>query len=363
MISSNEVPFGLPEQSPNPLAQNFDYAALDTETRIVVQQRTSEIKTLMRRSAQDIVDIGQKLIEVKEQLEHGHFRKWLKAEFKWSVSAATRFMQVAEQFRCTNLMHLPIAASALYELAAPSTPEAARLEALNRASFGETINHSKAKVIKAKASTRQHKQVTKFQPDEPITIDINAETIGQESSTEGKMPEAPLRWQHPAGNSVTVENSEEELLGKETDSEMFAPSEGEFDNEGSRVILLNKQNQLSDVEPNYSSLLNRNKPLFTGSGSTDTVLVEQIDSLSEQQVATVLETFEHNLGAETFNRLVIESIPQDDVSDLCNKCLEFMDEQAYSRLAVEKIKFSKLSNPSLNFLNKESQRILDERTA
>ncbi|MDW4677752.1 DUF3102 domain-containing protein, partial [Escherichia coli] len=80
------------------------------------------IKALMRRSAQDIVNIGQKLIEVKEKLEHGHFRKWLKAEFKWSVSAATRYMQVGEQFKYTNLIHLSIAASALYELAAPSTP-------------------------------------------------------------------------------------------------------------------------------------------------------------------------------------------------------------------------------------------------
>lgn len=44
------------------------YTSLNVETRIVVQQRTSEIKTLMRRTAQDIVYIGQKLIEVKEEL-------------------------------------------------------------------------------------------------------------------------------------------------------------------------------------------------------------------------------------------------------------------------------------------------------
>ena len=39
------------------------YAALDTETRIIVQQRTSEIKALMKRAATDIIEIGQKLIE------------------------------------------------------------------------------------------------------------------------------------------------------------------------------------------------------------------------------------------------------------------------------------------------------------
>jgi hypothetical protein len=38
----------------------FDYAVLDPETRIVVQQRTEEIRALVRRSAQDIIDIGNK---------------------------------------------------------------------------------------------------------------------------------------------------------------------------------------------------------------------------------------------------------------------------------------------------------------
>ena len=64
------------------------YTSLDAETRIVVQQRTSEIKTLMRRTAQDIVEIGQKLIEVKAQLGHGLFSAWLRIEFEWSRGTA-----------------------------------------------------------------------------------------------------------------------------------------------------------------------------------------------------------------------------------------------------------------------------------
>ncbi len=361
MISSNEVPFGLPEQPSNPLTQDFDYAALDTETRIAVQQRTCEIKSLMRRTAQDIVDIGQKLTEVKAQLRHGYFRIWLKTEFDWGVWTATKFMQVADKFKCVNFSHLDIAPSALYDLAAPSTSEMARQEAIERANQGEKITYSKAKVIKAKANARQHKQVIKFQPDEPITIDVDAETVGQESSTEGRMPEASLSWQHPAVNSLAVENSEEELLGKETDSEISDSPEVELNNKFSHLSLVNKQVQLSDVEPNYSSPLNMNKPLFNASGSTDTVLGEQIDSLNDYQVAIVLETLEHNLGVETFNRLVVDSIPQDNVSDLCNKCLGSMAEQAFSRLAVEKINFSGLSESALSLLSQKSQYEIDQR--
>ena len=92
------------------------YASLNVETRIIVQQRTSEIRTLMRRTAQDIVEIGLKLSEVKARLGHGHFYTWLRAEFAWSESAAVKFMQVAERFKSVNFTDLNIAPSALYLL-------------------------------------------------------------------------------------------------------------------------------------------------------------------------------------------------------------------------------------------------------
>lgn len=126
---------------------NALYASLDVETRIVVQQHTSEIKTLMRRTAQDIVEIGQKLIEVKDRLEHGLFLSWLRMEFEWSVSAAYTFMQVAERFKLVDFTKLQLAPAALYLLAAPSAPESASEEALLRAEQGEQITHRVAQEI------------------------------------------------------------------------------------------------------------------------------------------------------------------------------------------------------------------------
>ena len=132
-------------------ATMFDYAELDTETRIVVQQRTSEIKALMKRAASEIIDIGQKLIEVKARLEdtlgYGHFGKWLNAEFDWSADTAGRFMGVAKQFGSFPQIAESFAPSALYLLAAPSTPDEARAEAIARAEEGETITHATARGI------------------------------------------------------------------------------------------------------------------------------------------------------------------------------------------------------------------------
>ncbi|NLF78150.1 MAG: DUF3102 domain-containing protein [Chloroflexi bacterium] len=121
-------------------SQPFDYNALDVETRIVVQQRTSEIKTIAKRAAQDIIDIGTKLIEVKSRLEHGQFGQWLEAEFGWTQRTATNFMHVAAKFE--NFSNLgEIAPSALYLLAAPSTPDDVREQMIERAAAGEVITH------------------------------------------------------------------------------------------------------------------------------------------------------------------------------------------------------------------------------
>ena len=176
------MPSKLPQQPAKNKAQEFNYSTLNSETQIVVQQRTSEIRSLLRRTAQDIFDVGQKLIEVKAQLGHGHFRTWLNTEFDWSIWTATKFMQVADKFKCVKFSHLDIAPSALYELAAPSTPDYVRCEAIERASHGETITHSLAKAIKAEMSALIKQEPVRLQA-ESVTIDVSAETMAKESFT------------------------------------------------------------------------------------------------------------------------------------------------------------------------------------
>jgi hypothetical protein len=127
----------------------FDYEQLDSETRIVVQQRTGEIKDLVRTTAENVVRIGEKLAEVRERLDNGRFQAWLSGEFDWSRRTAYNFISVYEQFGGdrAKFAQLDIATSALYLLAAPSTPAEARAEVLDRAEQGERITHSTAKEI------------------------------------------------------------------------------------------------------------------------------------------------------------------------------------------------------------------------
>ena len=165
-------------------SSRFDYDSLEREARVLVQQQTSKIQSLMRRTAQNIIEIGHRLKEVKAQLGHGEFQSWLHSEFELSISAANKFMQVHEYFKNVNFTNLQIAPSALYLLAAPSTPSGARHEALRRASQGENITHSKAKTIvrdckattQRSAGTSSGACVTPAQSSQRQTIDVSAQT-------------------------------------------------------------------------------------------------------------------------------------------------------------------------------------------
>lgn len=122
----------------------FNYDALDTETRLTVKQKTTEIHSLRRVAGQSIVDIGQKLLEVKDSLKHtGAFLLWLKDEFDWSYPTANRYMAVAEAVDGVNLSQSAITTSALYLLSSDYVPEDFRKEILDRAEKGEKITHRK----------------------------------------------------------------------------------------------------------------------------------------------------------------------------------------------------------------------------
>lgn len=90
---------------------------------VFVQEKAQNIHARLKRTAEDIIVIGQDLMAVKDKLPYGHFVPWLQSEFEMTPRSAQRFMQVAEKFgsRNDNLSFLP--ASVLYELASPSTPE------------------------------------------------------------------------------------------------------------------------------------------------------------------------------------------------------------------------------------------------
>lgn len=131
----------------------FDYSALDTETRTFVQERAERIHNLARMTAAGMVQIGQYLTEVRERLnqqrdqERLGFLVWIDREFGWKKSSVYNFMGVFERIKLPNFGSLNIDVSALYLIAAPSTPEPVRADVMRRATNGETVTHEGTRAL------------------------------------------------------------------------------------------------------------------------------------------------------------------------------------------------------------------------
>jgi hypothetical protein len=246
---------------------NFEYNVLDSETRIVVQQCTHEIKTSMQRTTQDIIDIGKKLIEVKQHLGHGSFINWLKSEFNWSVSTATKFMQVGEQFKFVNFTNLNITASALYLIAAPSTPKETRAEVLERASRGENISYTKVKAIIC-----QHKKTEKPKFEESVTVEVPAKTTNCKST----QPIESAQYK-TSGTFFTAED----LTGKEAKTETATQSLT------SKDLPLSTVSEDEQVASSIKDIANNSTPTSNNIINLADISQEKLDVLINKMAITI----------------------------------------------------------------------------
>jgi hypothetical protein len=130
----------------------------------ILAEHADAIRELHKRVAGDVIEIGRLLTECKRICGHGNWLPWLDREFRWTDDTALNFMRVYELSRKSrNFRDLSLPISALYLLAAPSTPETARAECFKRAGAGEVIQFSEVKrvVEKHKNDTKGHKQPAK----------------------------------------------------------------------------------------------------------------------------------------------------------------------------------------------------------
>lgn len=60
-----------------------------------------------QQTAQNIIEIGKRLIKAKEQLAHGEWGKWLEEKVEFKSTTASKYMRVAREFSnfqtCENL--------------------------------------------------------------------------------------------------------------------------------------------------------------------------------------------------------------------------------------------------------------------
>src|SRR5262249_12572377 len=129
-------------------------------------EHAAAIRQLGKQTVENVVEIGRRLVQCKELVGHGNWLPWLDREFGWDERTARNFMRAHElATKSEKFSDLNLPLSALYMLAAPSTPPEARDEVLARAEAGEKGTVAEVKTAIAKPKPEEPK--SKFKPKRP----------------------------------------------------------------------------------------------------------------------------------------------------------------------------------------------------
>lgn len=163
----------------------FDYTSLDQTTAKFLLQETKEIKSLMKRTVEGIIETGERLHRVKQRLQHGEFMTWVENEIKCHYSTALHFMRVWETFgeQKEQIVDVGINVSVLYLLSAPSMPEELRTEIVEMAKAGNPVSFAKAKRLKKEYTERKSDDSSIEKQENITTIDVTADSASAQLKT------------------------------------------------------------------------------------------------------------------------------------------------------------------------------------
>ncbi len=143
-----------PEDVPEPTAdaddleqvEMFDITVFDDETVEYLRESEGYINERRRLAGTAIVEIGQRLVDVRDWLEEDEgFLAWIASAFEWKKSTAYNFRNVATAFPNFGGDLALIEPSALYLISAPKAPEPARDAVKETAAEGQKVSHTQAK--------------------------------------------------------------------------------------------------------------------------------------------------------------------------------------------------------------------------
>lgn len=127
-------------------------------TTAEINRLTTEISILKQQTAQNIIEIGKRLIAVKEMLPHGEWGKWLEEKVEFSQEHARRFMKIAKECsNSTSMLNLPpTKVFALLDL-----PQDQREEFIQNNPVDEMSTRELQQVVKEKQELERKLRLTK----------------------------------------------------------------------------------------------------------------------------------------------------------------------------------------------------------
>ena len=216
-------------------------------------------KGQLKRSAQETIEFGKTLIELKKLIgDNTFFNKTMQKEFGLIPRMAYRFMQVAERFGDRDDTHFAFGATVLYLLAQPSTNELVVEKAIEKAKTGEKITvedvNNWRKEDKEKQEEEFLKMLSQFGPkiekkeEEEEEEENKAKRDVDLSSPEAIKASLSLIKSYFESLNETLKNLEEDTIGELKDD--FIENLDEFQSriDEIRGIILEPETVSTDVE-------------------------------------------------------------------------------------------------------------------
>ncbi|MBV7326719.1 DUF3102 domain-containing protein [Chloroflexi bacterium TSY] len=143
LTTKREVTLSGPEEE----ILHFDYNRIDEKHRRQVIEAARDIKPRLKRAANDIFVVGQRLNQIKNLLAHGDWLDWLQEEFDLSERLARNFMTVDKRLGPKSAKFADLPPSSLYLLASPSTPDKALDLVEHQLDEGDTPSYGDVKQV------------------------------------------------------------------------------------------------------------------------------------------------------------------------------------------------------------------------
>lgn len=132
-------------------------------TEFNIEKATAKILMLKEQTAQNIIEIGKTLIEVKENIGHGNFGEWLEKEVEFSHYTANRFMKIATEFSNSTAM-CNLNSTKLFLLA--GLDEEDRQEVMQKSNIEEMTTRELEQVVKEKKEIKKQLEAEKEYSEE-----------------------------------------------------------------------------------------------------------------------------------------------------------------------------------------------------
>lgn len=299
---------------------------------------TVEILILKQQTAQNIIEIGKRLISVKENLPHGSFGDYLKEKVAFSERTAQNFMKVAREFSNTKVL-ADLEPTKVYALLDLPTED--------RESFikENPVNEMTAKQLQQAIKEKKELEVKlKSTEKAKVTAESEKEKIKKElDSIESKNKEALTN------KEVEIENLK--IFIDQTKKQLSEAKVSGNDEEVERLqaSLKETQNDLDSSAKKIDELEAQLEAKHIDVITAEPVIIEKIP----EEITKELEELRKNSNQGSGQSDIKFKIYYADLQATFNNELKVMDDIK----ETDPKTYEKYKNAILNLINKMSERL------